>query len=107
MRAFLTLAAAVVLAGCATQQPPDPPILSEATAATLQDFDRCFGATAPGTAATRRLLAGSKLNYIEQSEREADVYWIVSVEDLGSERQVTVYAGRQDPSILGDVRPCI
>lgn len=93
MRRFASVAAALVIAGCSTVQSrmDAEPMFTKTTAASLMDIQGCV----------TRATANENVNYLPTARGgmfkstagpQEYVFWLLSIDDLGSERRVSVRA---------------
>lgn len=112
MRYCLCVISSLAIAGCSTVQSrrDDPPILQQTTAVSLQDFQGCFAErTAKHNVQYLPRRNGGTFSMGAGPQRH--IFWVVDVDDLGSERRVSVYAPDsiwgQNREIIPDVQACL
>lgn len=113
MKAAL-LPLALLLAGCSTTQSrrDDPPIFQQTTAAPLADIQGCIAeTTAKQNVQFMPRRNGGTFTAGHTSAISRYVFWVIDVEDLGTERRVTVYAVDSifgpDTKLIRQIQPCL
>jgi hypothetical protein len=105
----------LLLAGCSTvaDRRADPPIFQRTSTVSLQAFQGCF-ANRMANQDIQYLPRGNGGTYtagFTASGMPRYVTWLVDVDDLGSERRVTIYAVDSirgpDKGIIADVEACL
>lgn len=91
---FLILASAVALCACSTVQSrrDKEPVFQQTTDKSVAAFQGCFAERTANLNGVQFLPRAKGGSFSNRGGPQAYVFWVVDIDDLGSERHVTLYA---------------